>query len=167
MENFSLDKFNLEHTECDFKREVEHKKTKSWLKSVSAFASGSGFRKILDAVKFAPNYTEENLPVFNSNPYSFSVTFKDMNYGVEPMAEENDRKTDLNVGVSSQKSSQKIIEMINQNPEITTQEMAENLGITRRAVAKSISKLQELNIIRRVGADKGGHWEVVSGAENK
>lgn len=42
MENLNLSKFKLEHTECDFKREVEHKKTKSWLKSVSAFANGIG-----------------------------------------------------------------------------------------------------------------------------
>ncbi|MEE3435163.1 MAG: HTH domain-containing protein [Treponema sp.] len=62
---------------------------------------------------------------------------------------------------SSQKSSQKIIEMIKQNSEITTQEMADNLGITRRAVAKSIAKLQEQGVVRRVGADKGGHWEVL------
>ena len=63
---------------------------------------------------------------------------------------------------SSQKSSQKIIEMIKQNSEITTQEMADNLGITRRAVAKSIAKLQEQGVVRRVGADKGGHWEVLN-----
>lgn len=62
----------------------------------------------------------------------------------------------------SQKSSQKIIEMIKQNSEITTQEMADNLGITRRAVAKSIAKLQEQGAVRRVGADKGGHWEVLN-----
>ena len=62
----------------------------------------------------------------------------------------------------SQKSSQKIIEMIKQNSEITTQEMADNLGITRRAVAKSIAKLQEQGVVRRVGADKGGHWEVLN-----
>ncbi len=46
---------------------------------------GSGFRKIMDAVKFAPNYTDANLPIFNSNPYSFSVTFKNMNYGINPI----------------------------------------------------------------------------------
>ena len=63
---------------------------------------------------------------------------------------------------SSQKSSQKIIEMIKQNSEITTQEMADNLGITRRAVVKSIAKLQEQGVVRRVGADKGGHWEVLN-----
>ena len=45
--------------------------------------------------------------------------------------------------------------------------MADNLGLTRRAVAKSIAKLQEQNIIRRVGADKGGYWETATGAENE
>ena len=63
---------------------------------------------------------------------------------------------------SSQKSSQKIIEMINQNAQITTQEMADALGISRRAVAKAIAKLQETNCVRRVGSDKGGHWEIIT-----
>lgn len=35
-----------ETTECDFKRELETKKPKSWLKSVSAFANGIG-RKLI------------------------------------------------------------------------------------------------------------------------
>ena len=63
---------------------------------------------------------------------------------------------------SSQKSSQKIIEMIKQNAQITTQEMADALGISRRAVAKAIAKLQETNCVRRVGSDKGGHWEIIT-----
>ena len=37
-----LNNYRLGHTECDFKREVEHLKTKSWLKSVCAFANGIG-----------------------------------------------------------------------------------------------------------------------------
>lgn len=37
-----INNFRIEHTECDFKRQVEHSKTKSWLKSVSAFANGIG-----------------------------------------------------------------------------------------------------------------------------
>lgn len=35
-----------ETTECDFKRELETKKPKSWLKSVSAFANGIGGKLI-------------------------------------------------------------------------------------------------------------------------
>ena len=62
---------------------------------------------------------------------------------------------------SSQKSSQKIIELIEENAGITTQAMADSLGISRRAVAKAIAKLQAEGIVRRIGPDKGGHWEII------
>ena len=52
--------------------------------------------------------------------------------------------------------------MIKQNAEITTQVMADNLGISRRAVAKSIAKLQKQNIICRIGADNGDYWEIIN-----
>ena len=67
---------------------------------------------------------------------------------------------------NSQKSSQKIIELIKENAGITTQAMADNLGISRRAVAKAIAKLQAEKIIRRVGPDKGGHWEIIKNGQN-
>lgn len=62
---------------------------------------------------------------------------------------------------TQQKTSQKIIELIREDAVITTQKMADNIGISRRAVAKAIAKLQAEGIIRRVGPDKGGHWEVI------
>ena len=37
-----LRRLTVEATECDFKRELEKKKPKSWLKSESAFANGIG-----------------------------------------------------------------------------------------------------------------------------
>ena len=37
-----IEKWIAEATECEFKVELEVKKTKSWLKSVSAFANGIG-----------------------------------------------------------------------------------------------------------------------------
>ena len=61
----------------------------------------------------------------------------------------------------SQKSSQKIIELIQENPNVTTSEMAEKIGVTRRAIAKITSALQAEGVIRRVGPDKGGHWEII------
>ena len=62
---------------------------------------------------------------------------------------------------SSQKSSQKVIELISVDDKITTQEMADKLEISRRAVAKTIAKLQSSGILRRVGPDKGGHLEII------
>ena len=62
---------------------------------------------------------------------------------------------------SSQKSSQEILELIAVNTSISTQEMADTIGISRRAIAKAIAKLQAEGFLRRVGPDKGGHWEII------
>lgn len=59
------------------------------------------------------------------------------------------------------KSSQKIQGLISGNPATTTQELADMLGISRRAVAKCVASLQALGKLKRIGPDKGGHWEVV------
>ena len=62
---------------------------------------------------------------------------------------------------SSQKNPQKIVDLIKDRPEITTTEMAEIIGLTRRSIVNITNKLQEEGVIRRVGPDKGGHWEVI------
>ena len=66
---------------------------------------------------------------------------------------------------NSQKNSQKIIALITENSYITTKEMADSLGITSRTVANHLRQLQEQKFIRRVGPDKGGHWEIVKEKE--
>ena len=66
---------------------------------------------------------------------------------------------------SGQKSRQKIILLISENPKITTFEMADKLDMSRSGITKQIAILQEQNLIRRVGPDKGGHWEIVQGEE--
>jgi ATP-dependent DNA helicase RecG len=67
---------------------------------------------------------------------------------------------------SSQKSSQKIIEVMRNKPEITIAELALRMGIRDRAVKKQITKLKQLHLIRRIGPDKGGHWEVSDSGEH-
>jgi ATP-dependent DNA helicase RecG len=60
----------------------------------------------------------------------------------------------------SEKSSEKIISAIKKNPNISAQEIAKMLGISSRAVEKNLSKLKEKGVIKRIGPDKGGHWDV-------
>lgn len=60
-----------------------------------------------------------------------------------------------------QKTRNAILDMINRNAKVTSTQMAESLGINRSAVSKHLKKLQADGIIRRVGPDKGGHWEVM------
>jgi ATP-dependent DNA helicase RecG len=61
---------------------------------------------------------------------------------------------------SSEKSSEKIIAIIRRDPAIAAQYIANQMGLTSRAVEKHLSKLKAEGRIHRVGPDKGGHWEV-------
>lgn len=62
---------------------------------------------------------------------------------------------------SSLKSSLKIIGIMQKNPAITIAELAGTLGVTDRAIKKQIEKLKAQGLIRRIGPDRGGHWETV------
>lgn len=62
---------------------------------------------------------------------------------------------------SSQKSDQKILSIMKSMPDITMAEIANATGLSTAGVKKNIRKLKDANLIRRVGPDKGGHWEVV------
>ena len=46
-------------------------------------------------------------------------------------------------------------------PKITVPELAKQLARTERAILLQISKLKNEKVIRRVGTDKGGFWEVL------
>lgn len=64
-------------------------------------------------------------------------------------------------GRSSVNTSDRIVNMMRDNPEITVPELASQLGITKRAIEKQISQLREQEIIGRIGPAKGGHWEIL------
>ena len=72
------------------------------------------------------------------------------------------RKRTENVTETSQKTSQKIIDWAKDDPYITTSKMADIIGVDRRNIARNIKKLQNQGVIRRVGPDKGGFWEIIS-----
>ena len=54
-----------------------------------------------------------------------------------------------------------IIELLRVSPNITQAQIASQIGISRHHVAINISKLKNMNLIRRIGSDRGGHWEVI------
>ncbi len=79
--------------------------------------------------------------------------------GVDRKGGQKKQKVDRKSG---QKTRDAIITLISSNPHITTAQMSESLGINRSALSKHIKRMQEEGIIRRVGPDKGGFWEVIS-----
>lgn len=63
---------------------------------------------------------------------------------------------------STPESTLKIIEQIQNNPQITMTEIANVTGYSRSWVAKTIKRLQEQNIIKHVGSNKNGYWEIIT-----
>ena len=54
-----------------------------------------------------------------------------------------------------------ILGLIIRDPRISKKTMAEAIGISTTAIDKNLTKLKQIGILRRVGPDKGGHWEVI------
>ncbi len=60
----------------------------------------------------------------------------------------------------SGKSSWKILQILTEFPNMTIPQLAEELGVSTRAVEKQIAKLRQANKLERIGPARGGHWQV-------
>ena len=57
-------------------------------------------------------------------------------------------------------NQQKILNLIKENPFITQEELSKIIGITRKSVISNMKKFQDVGLIKRIGADKNGYWQV-------
>ena len=112
---------------------------------------GSGIKRIKEAL--AADKLPE--PVLDVDENWFSIAFPRIDRSVSPTVPQ---KGSLK---SSLKSSLKIVRIMAEEPGVTIPELAERIGIGERAVKKNIANLQAAGKLRRVGPDKGGHWEVM------
>lgn len=64
-------------------------------------------------------------------------------------------------GKKSAKSGEKIIALLSLDNTLSTTALAQRIGITPKAVEKHIFRLKADGALRRIGADKGGYWQVV------
>jgi len=55
----------------------------------------------------------------------------------------------------------KIVASISSNPEISYNEMAQQLGKNRTTIMRNISKMKDMGLLVRVGSKKTGYWKVV------
>lgn len=66
------------------------------------------------------------------------------------------------VGENLTGNQKQIIAAIQANPNISAQELSIVIGISSRKIEANIAKLKQKNLLKRIGAAKGGHWEVLS-----
>ena len=63
--------------------------------------------------------------------------------------------------VDKVKTAERILSLLKENPHHTTKSLAEVIGISAKGIEKQLSRLKSQARIRRVGADRGGFWEVL------
>ena len=100
------------------------------------------------------------------------VTFKRNNQGNASASQNTENHTDNHTenhtenytGLS--RIQREVLMKLKENPAYSRRELAaiiENASLG--GVISALSRLQELQIIRRVGPDKGGHWEIIKKGE--
>ncbi len=61
------------------------------------------------------------------------------------------------------KLDQTIVNLIQQDAEITSEQIAQRTGKSQRGIMQHITKLKKLGVIERVGPNRGGYWAVRKG----
>ena len=73
---------------------------------------------------------------------------------------ETEKKVTVKVSVRVTVNQQRILDAIQANPFVTQEELAQIIGLSRKSIIQNMKKLQENGLLKRVGADKNGHWEI-------
>ncbi len=76
------------------------------------------------------------------------------------LSEKMSEKTAGDVGENTS-VSENIISMIIDDNEISANKIARKLNLASRTIERHIEKLKAVGRLRRIGPDKGGHWEVI------
>jgi fido (protein-threonine AMPylation protein)/biotin operon repressor len=113
----------------------------------------ANYQNLEKDVHYTPEYLHrffDNLMLGKKN----ALRNSDMQVGARP---ENAQKTPR----KRPENAQSILDALAQNPFASRQQLAKILGMTEDRVKWNISKLRDAGVLRRVGAAKGGHWEVI------
>ena len=97
-------------------------------------------------------------PVFENFQHGFKVV---VSTNMHKVGEKVGEKVGDKVGETLSANQEKIIELIKTNSFISANNLSKEIGISQRKVEENMRKLKEINRIKRVGPDRGGHWEVI------
>ena len=120
--------------------------------------AGTGIKRIKDAMR---RYGLK--VVFDISPYWFTVVFMRkvygrLNEGIEKDTVKGTVKDTVTLLTTNQKA---ILEHIKSDPKITAAALSGLLKINVRNTKKNMAELKQKGLLKRIGPDKGGHWEVL------
>ena len=66
--------------------------------------------------------------------------------------------TNVGINVGINKTEKSVLSLLISNSDITTDEMAIELGVTKRTIERTLVGLKKKGKIKRVGSNKSGKW---------
>ena len=72
----------------------------------------------------------------------------------------NNVPVNVSVNVHLNDTEKYILKLISDNPRITYNEIAKEIYMNRKTAQRNIEKLKASGLLKRVGADKNGYWEI-------
>ena len=67
----------------------------------------------------------------------------------------------IHVGINVGINEQRVLDALRADASLSAVKIGRLLGITTRQAERLLASLREKNLIRRVGANKNGHWEII------
>lgn len=132
---------------------------------------GSGLRKIIEAYEAEENFTNKMMPEFVSTETKFIIILKNLNYSVQ-----KDAQVDTNSQGDTQKSKNdtqnkssklsprnrrmKILDILENNPKITAQELAEMFLVSKITIRRDMKILVDEGKLEYVGSSRSGFWKI-------
>ena len=97
--------------------------------------------------------TKELKRIIKENDFEVVLYKQKLNKDIKDKLNVTDNVTDNRL--------KKIIELINKNNTISTIELSKFINVSKRTILRDIDKLKNQNIIRRIGNEKTGHWQII------
>ena len=128
---------------------------------------GTGIRKVY---KYAKSYAgSANISFMEEDVFvtkvpldnAFFETSRDGGGINERINDPVNATVNATVDATVSERQKRILIEVNLNKNITIAQLAEKLSVSRDTVLRDMKKLKRLNLIKRVGSDKLGNWDII------
>jgi len=112
-------------------------------------------RTVFEGIQINPNVAVNELSEM------LDINLRNTKKIIGTLEEKGVEKVTKKVTEKVTENQQKILKSMANNPHITALELTSVIGISERKIKENIRKLKQKGLLRRIGAARGGYWEVV------
>jgi len=150
-ENWSLEKLLKPHASRPFNPSIAN----AFFRAGEVESWGRGIQRIFDACRAAK--VKKPVIQYEKGDIWIEFSFAKRPEGKMRASEETSEETSEEI---LSRTPERILQMMKQNEKVTASEVANALGLSRRAIEQQVQKLKKEKRIRRLGSTKAGKWKV-------